>query len=392
MQTFLNFIYEKMDSDTGNPDYILHNNKEYSFTSEYATPFIYNVSTNTVIFGTNGKTHNDILFSLKQDEFKKYNLFYRNKPVLYVDYLSSGKLEKQNKCGRIWVIPNNISKHRKYDVYIAWWNELDKQSFRKFNDTIVNEYNKKYRNNIESYIGVGNNGEFILVEPNGNEIKILKQDKTRKTDIEILKCIHLASRKEKAEFFKPWKASVAAHREKELQMLGIRDGTYAKRNDKFAKHIVYDETTGKYKSVYGTKIGDSLIMKTITNYITEHIINKHLTKNSKNVNDIEEYENACKDALGNNQDIIKRFTALMDDINRTEHFDIEDIPEELHNDAEAAGDYVGFTDYLEDATREDDWHYNAYYNTLDMLRGSHDNKISKINELAFLWLKAYGVK
>ena len=212
MKTIFDYLIENSSDKIGDPDYIKHHDKEYNFDSKYAKAFIFNVKQDMAYWSKPGETHNDILMGLSDTERTKFKLFrHGTRPIRNVGFLSEPENEKHNKCGRIWVIPNNKSKHRKYDVYIAWWNELSDKEFRHFNDVILEQYNTDFHLKLESYIGIDNNGEFILIEPDGNKIIIDRRDEKRKQDVEILKCIHLASQEEKKEF-EPGKVMVTMYK------------------------------------------------------------------------------------------------------------------------------------------------------------------------------------
>lgn len=272
MKKILNYIIEQ-DDKYGDPDRIVHHKKIYDFDSEYARAFIFNKKENNCLWSNPGSTHNDILFDLDNSERRKFCLYKHDKrPIRFVEYLSEEKQAQINKCGRIWVIPNDKSKHRKFDVYIAWWNELSKTEFKKFNDRVIALYNKEFNYNIESYIAIDNNGKFVLVEPDGNEITIDKRDEKRKEDVEILKCIHLATQEEKREFFKGFKKARTEHFQK-TRYNHTDSKTAAEFHDKYVSR--YDPISGKMS--WGKNIGDSLIdntfnkhnMKSLIEYILE---------------------------------------------------------------------------------------------------------------------------
>ena len=270
------FSYIKESDKYGDPDHIKHHNKEYSFDSKYARAYIFNKKERECIWSEPGETHNDILFDLTDDIRNKFDLYTSSKkPIRYVEYLAEPENAKINKCGRIWVIPNNKSKHRKFDVYIAWWNELSESEFKDYNKKIINQYNKDFNNNLESYIAIDNNGKFVLVEPDGKEVTIEKRDERRKQDVEILKRIHLATQKEKQDFFKGFKT----YRDDSLQKKRYNhtdSKTAAEFHNNFTKR--YDFKSGRYE--WGEKIGDSLIdnytynkhtnMKNLIDYILEN--------------------------------------------------------------------------------------------------------------------------
>lgn len=252
----INLIEYLKESDTkyGNPDHIKHNDKIYNYDSKFATAFIYNIKTGVCLWSKPGETHNDILFNLSDDERNKLNLYIDGKPIRYVEYLSSGELEKNNKCGRIWVVPNNISKNRKYDVYIAWWNILDNYDFINFNKKILKSYNKTYNMNLKSFIAIDNNGKFILITPEDKKINIDKTDKNRVEDLSILKWIHLTTQKEKKDYlYKTIKETDNKFQKKYYNKTSSK--TAAEFYNNYSKK--YDPISGKV--YWGKHIGDSLI-------------------------------------------------------------------------------------------------------------------------------------
>ena len=256
MLTLKEYIINEKDN-YGNPDHISHHDKIYDYDSKYAVAFIYNISNDMCIWSEPGKTHNDILFDLDSKTRKKMNLYVENKPVRYVEWLSEYDLDKENKCGRIWVIPNNVSKHRKYDVYIAWWDLLDDYNFVICNKTILKKYNEKFHIKLESCIAIDNNGKFILFTPEDDKIVLDKTDKSRVEDLSILKWIHLTTQKEKKDYL------YSDIKERDIK---FQNELYNKTKSKTAaewhnnKVRKYDPKTGK--TYWGEKIGDNYINNT----------------------------------------------------------------------------------------------------------------------------------
>lgn len=268
MKTILEYTTRHTRAQFGTPDKIKYNNeKVYTYENKHAYPFILNLVQNDVIWGEASKSHNDILFSLSDKEQKKYEL----DDVMFVDELDSGKLEIDNKCGRIWVIPITTSKNRNYDVYIAWWNKLNEQDLLKYSKQIVKSFNKKFNYKLNSYMIVNSEGDFMLIDPEEHTIKIKYNDKERKQDVEKLRNIHLANQSEKRKYFSAFRA---------------------KRNDKMQKTL-WNSTKSKTAAEYNNikTIGDSLDnniythnMKSLLEYILEK---KSITFNgtgSKNTN------------------------------------------------------------------------------------------------------------
>ena len=204
-------LHSFIDKRKNNPDKIIYNkDKKYKFNSEFARAFIFDTDTDKIIWSDPGETHNDILFYVDDEIKEKVGL----SDILFVDEIYN-KLTAHIKCGRIWVIPNNKSKNRKYDVYIAWWQELSSKQFNKFNKIIITNYNKKYNTDIESYMIVDNNGNFKLIAFD-EEIEIEPQSETRKEDMEILFAIHLATSDEKKQYLGNWLRDREQHKQERL--------------------------------------------------------------------------------------------------------------------------------------------------------------------------------
>ena len=235
-------LHSFIDKRKNNPDKIVYNkDKKYKFNSEFATAFIVDTNTKTILWSEAGQTHNDILFYVDDDIKEKMGL----DDVLFVDEIYSNKdYSKHIKCGRIWVIPNNKSKNRKYDVYIAWWQELTNAEFNTLNKFVITDYNKKHNTDIKSYMIVDNNGVFKLIAFD-EEIKIDPQSEVRKDDMQILFAIHLANSEEKRKYLSNW----------------------LKDRNKHNQERLYNKTKSKTAAEYNhiKTIGDSLEIK--NNYI-----------------------------------------------------------------------------------------------------------------------------
>ena len=235
-------LHTFIDKRRNNPDKIVYNkDKKYKFDSEFATAFIVDIDTKTILWSEAGQTHNDILFYADDDIKEKMGLG----DVLFVDEIyNNKKYSKHIKCGRIWVIPNNKSKNRKYDVYIAWWQELSNNEFNTLNKLVVTDYNKRNKTDIKSYMIVDNNGVFKLIAFD-EEIKIDAQSDARKEDMQILFAIHLANSEEKRKYLSNWLKDRNRHNQERL---------YNKTKSKTAAEYNHIKT-----------IGDSLEIK--NNYI-----------------------------------------------------------------------------------------------------------------------------
>lgn len=270
MKTINNFIIEHSSSynnrvllrkglnRVGNkqstPDKIVYSNQKiYKYDDKHAYPFILNLVRNEIIWGESATTHNDILFNMEDSEKKPYGL----EDVLFVDELRFPEYIKDNKCGRIWVIPNSISKNRKYDVYIAWWNELNDKDLLKYSKMVVNSFNSNFNNNLTSYFIVNSTGDFILIDPNEHKIIVKRDDETRAEDLNILRNIHLANQSEKNKYFKSFKQKRNAMLQQKL---------WNTTKSKTAAEYNYIKTIG---DSLDNNITNKYNMKTLLDYILE---------------------------------------------------------------------------------------------------------------------------
>lgn len=246
----------RVSNKQSTPDKIVYNKQKiYKYDDEHAYPFILNLVCNKIIWGENSSTHNDILFNMEDSEKKPYGL----DDVLFVDELSFPEYVKDNKCGRIWVIPNSVSKNRKYDVYIAWWNELNDKDLLKYSKMVVNSFNTNFNNSLASYFIVNSTGDFILIDPDEHKTIVKRDDETRKQDLNILREIHLANQSEKNKYFKSFKQKRNTHNQERL---------WNTTKSKTAAEYNYIKTIGDSldNNIYMT---NKYNMKTLLEYILE---------------------------------------------------------------------------------------------------------------------------
>lgn len=314
MKTVKSYILEGFSS----PDvFYIKNGPSVNWRMSNAYPFFYNNKTGVVVMSEDGnETHMDIFKRMydkpetRKEMMKLFNIEAWDMSSL--DDASDAMYNNETVArGRVWMLPTRqllkyidkgvdearsaddieISKNLKemWTLFIAWWTDLgDEKSMKKgceaVIDKIIKEYNKQLK--VKEYYFIDSNGDWEIIDYSSNgdiSTANLKSDEEKQVR-KAIQAIHLASQKEKAEFFKAWKAEVAELKEKELQMLGIKDGTYAKRNHKFSKHVVLDKETGKYRVVYGAHIGDSLQIKPFKNYILESYNYKTVTDFVKSSN------------------------------------------------------------------------------------------------------------
>lgn len=288
MKSLLDKIYEWSTPDEVEDDVIIKisDTKElkqrihYDYMHNSARAFILNIDNMKIAMGSDKSTyHYDIIeqdvdngcekMGLKQNEWT--SRIEKGQDI--EDFYEKNPHMKHIRCGRLWDVRDDENL-----IILGWWEELNTEDYYKYTIAVLNYYGEKFNNKIDfnktHIICVNNNGELFVLEV--KEKEVVKQELQKRTKASqelygVTKAIHLANQKDKNEFYKEWKARVNKHKDDEMQMLGWRDKDrcYAKRNDKFAKHIVKDPSTGKYKVVYGAKIGDSLINKHITDFISE---------------------------------------------------------------------------------------------------------------------------
>lgn len=242
-------------------------------------PVVANLYNKYISIGKNKDNHSTMISTLSRQELKNLKIVDSSWEL---QRMISNEIEDNEEerllFGRIF----EIDEHLYDDVYledefprliIVWWEELSSDDLRFFSKEAVKKFNNEKISDIhENYLIVDNNGNFVADNlKSNNKLKLDKRSDDYKETLKITKAIHLASQREKDIFFKEWKQKVNARKDRELQQLGWRDKDrcYAKRNNMFAKHIVRDEITGKYKTVYGAKIGDSLEQKQILDYIND---------------------------------------------------------------------------------------------------------------------------
>jgi hypothetical protein len=231
----------KTRTRTGTPDRIYYNkDKEFFFDSKNARAIIYFLDTDEIFWSEESGIHNDLLFNMSDKDKERNGIG----DVLFVDELED---YDNVRTGRIWVIPNNKSKNRKFDVYIAWWEELTEGEFNKCNKNVIKQYKKDFGKDIFSAMIVDNNGKFVLFD--GNEyLKITEQSKNREEDLFVLKQIHLASQAEKHKYLR----------------------LYLNNRNKNNQEKYYNHTKSKTAAEYNhiKRIGDSLEVNNINT--TQH--------------------------------------------------------------------------------------------------------------------------
>lgn len=279
----------------GTPDALTNKIDGHSVThywSDYdAVPFIYNKKLNKILWGFNSDSHFDMLHSLsprakteiglpknvdsiselRWDWFENYD----------TDEDAQEAIDKWNDkhpyasdfyLGRLWHhdYSNELGYNLPWVTYIVWWNELTSAEFTKFNNIIINAYNKNEDREgepkITKYYAIDNNGDIKEMDVNNNEAKYIdKRSKDSKEIIKTARNIHTATQDEKRKYFELFRKARAEKMQNELYNK-TKSKTAAEFHNNKTKR--YDPITGKM--VWGEKIGDSLQ----TTHLKDYIINE----------------------------------------------------------------------------------------------------------------------
>lgn len=262
MNSLKKFIYERItDTSYNSPDSIHVNNYDengnkilkcrkkiikldWRDNNSYA--FIYSVKLNSFLFSKESDSHADIfyytnnvlknfdnLYDIKNNGRTIYDLRYIKGDKSYKSYekwKTLNQFAKRFKLGRIWIF-NKI-------LYITWWDELSSEQFIKYNDALINyiEDNKENFDEFNKIYCMHNNGDLLEYDKNNKNIS--QQSKNRKEILQIQQAIHLATQKEKNNFFKEFKK----HRDEANQKI---------------YNITKSKTEAEYRSIRYQ--GDSLI-------------------------------------------------------------------------------------------------------------------------------------
>lgn len=286
MKSIINYLSEAKFANSNNrygtPDFFKHNDKYYEYTENEARPFIYNKQLKKVLWGKPGESHYDMIDMLTKTEKDNFGLInVTDTNDLRWDWFEEYDTKKDidnaikqwNKehpvannflLGRVWHSKNEDT----WDNFIVWWNELTKLQFTRLCNFIINDYNKKNITEedelISDYYAIDNNGEFIEMNVNDNITRnITPRNKKYQEVIKKMRAIHLATQEEKRKYFELYRK----HRDEYFQKLynKTKSGTEAEWHNNKVKR--YNPITGKME--WGEKIGDSLEIKSIRNYILE---------------------------------------------------------------------------------------------------------------------------
>ncbi len=186
-------LLEYINAERSNfPDEVWFNDKWYNTESKYARPFIINIKTHQSLFGEIGQYH------CKMSKLKIMLKFFCTWDSLKDEY----RVKTSTYHGRIWVINDTDIN----TVLICWWEDLNDQNFYELNKELILKYNKKFNTNITKALVVNNNDEFVNFDINNKNIEHIKpRSSDNKKLKEMHKIIHLASQKDKEEYFKQFK-------------------------------------------------------------------------------------------------------------------------------------------------------------------------------------------
>ena len=271
-----------------NGQYTVHNWDDYE-----AVPFIYNKKLNKILWGFNSDSHFDILRSLSKQAKIDFGLpanIYGVSDLRWDWFENYEDEEEANEeiarwneehpyasdfyLGRMWHYEFNDpdTGETKWIAYIVWWNELTSSEFTKFNNIIINAYNKRTDNKkedregepeITKYYAIDNNGDIKEMNVNNNETKYIdKRSKDSKEIIKNARNIHNATQDEKRKYFELFRKARAEKMQNELYNK-TKSKTAAEFHNNKTKR--YDPITSKM--VWGEKIGDSLQITHLKDYV-----------------------------------------------------------------------------------------------------------------------------
>ena len=222
MKSLKNYIVEKWRNSPDSIEVKIKKGKTqvFDFDDEGARPFIYALKKSVVLFGTTKETHSELLDDLHSNKRKLSK-------QLGIDNISSGDFRydpdeswyggydnwaKDHKTiaecirtGRIW----DVELNDKPSLFIAWWDELSDKEFLDYNKNVIdnyfdNKFNLNSDKNTYTFYCVDNNGK-IFEWSTDKKIKVNKRSKESEKLLSVANAIHLATQKEKKEFFANFK-------------------------------------------------------------------------------------------------------------------------------------------------------------------------------------------
>ena len=205
----------------------------FSWNNQAARPFLYGIKINRAIFGMPTSTHADIVRGIRQKDMNLFkelglntalsNLDVRWDPTewdettekykSYDDWAKDHKtIAERMRTGRIWDVrlyDEDDTDNYKPALFIAWWDELSDKEFLDYNKNVIdnyfdNKFNLNSDKNTYTFYCVDNNGK-IFEWSTDKKIKVNKRSKESEKLLSVANAIHLATQKEKKEFFANFK-------------------------------------------------------------------------------------------------------------------------------------------------------------------------------------------
>lgn len=221
MKSLKDYITEKWHNSPDSIEVKIKKGKKqvFDFEDKCARPFIYAIKKNKCIFGDTQETHSyliDYLQVYKRELTKQIGIdnlnsidfrydphdsWYNN----YEEWVNENPQAVNIRAGRTW----DVNIDDKPALFIAWWNELSDKEFLDYNKTVIDYYfdNKlnftQDRNTYTFYCVDNNGGIFEWTED--KKVKVDKRSEESKKLFSVVNAIHLATQKEKKEFFANFK-------------------------------------------------------------------------------------------------------------------------------------------------------------------------------------------
>ena len=221
MKSLKNYVIEQWHNSPDSIEVKIKKGKKqvFDFEDEGARPFIYAIKKNKCIFGDTQETHSDLIDYLQcykrklckeigidklnsiDFRYEKTDDYYHN----YEEWANENPQALNIRTGRIW----DITIDNKPALFIAWWDELSDKEFLDYNKNVIdnyfdNEFNLSSDKNTYTFYCVDNNGK-IFEWSTDKKIKVNKRSKESEKLLSVANAIHLATQKEKKEFFANFK-------------------------------------------------------------------------------------------------------------------------------------------------------------------------------------------
>ena len=221
MKSLKNYVIEKWHNSPDSIEVKIKKGKTqvFDFEDEGARPFIYVLKKSVVLFGITKETHSELLDDLHDSKprlckqlsidkigtgdfrYDPHDSWYDN----YEEWANENPQALNIRTGRIW----DITIDNKPALFIAWWDELSDKEFLDYNKNVIdnyfdNKFNLSSDKNTYTFYCVDNNGK-IFEWSTDKKIKVNKRSKESEKLLSVANAIHLATQKEKNEFFANFK-------------------------------------------------------------------------------------------------------------------------------------------------------------------------------------------